>query len=295
MVLLSVITPHYNMPDTLCRLRDSIPNDGWIEHIVVDDKSNCDGEKLNEAKSYVTARGSIWVDNQSDQKGAGVCRDLGIQRATGRWILVADSDDYFVDGAFEIIAKYMESEEDIVYFPPTSIKEPERTLSNRHIPYLKLVAGYSSGQSKRSEMRLRYLSVPDTSKLIRLNLIRDNHVKSSTSLVANDVMFSVQCAFYAKRIKASEEVIYCITESAGTLTTTKDVSRFRKRVDIYIEQNGFLREHLPAEDYSETCLSARGLIRQSLRDYGIGEMIRTVKCLRKNKAPINVFAKKIRV
>lgn len=295
MVLLSVITPHYNMPDTLCRLRDSIPNDGWIEHIVVDDKSNCDGEKLNEAKSYVTARGSIWVDNKSDQKGAGVCRDLGIQKATGQWVMVADSDDYYVDGAFDIIAKYMEDEADIVYFPPTSIKKPENTPSDRHIPYMKLVTGYVSEPGKRSEMKLRYISVPDTSKLIRLKLIQDNCVKSSSSLVANDVMFSVRCAYYAKKIKASEEVIYCITESDGTLTTTKDVSRFRKRVDIYIEQNGFLREHLPAEDYSETCLSARGLIRQSLRDYGIGEMIRTVKCLRKNKAPINVFAKKIRV
>ena len=154
MILLSIITPHYNMPDSLPKLRDSIPEEPWIEHIVVDDKSDCDAKALAEVKEYVTKHGSIWVDNMTEKKGAGVCRDIGIRQAKGRWVLVADADDFFVDGAFAIISQYLNDEADIIYFTPTGIKVPSGEASERHAPYKKLVEEHVSYTDQKSEMRL---------------------------------------------------------------------------------------------------------------------------------------------
>lgn len=294
MILLSIITPHYNMPDTLRRLIDSIPEDDRIEHIIVDDKSDIDGKKLADARAYAAAKGSIWINNDTDIKGTGTCRDLGIQKATGKWIIIADSDDYFTKHAFEIMQRYTDDEADVIYFAPTSIRESDGGMSSRHAPYKKLVDRFVTDPGQESEMRLRYLSVPDTSKMIRRSLIMENGIKSSVSPVANDVMFSVRCAYHAKSVKATSDVVYCITESEGTLTTTKNKERFRKRIDVYIEQAGFLKEHLPESAYADTRISARTLVLQSLMDYGVKEFIHTIKHLREKHAPVNPLAIKVR-
>ncbi len=293
MVLLSVITPHYNMPDTLRRLADSIPDEDWIEHIIVDDKSDIDTKLLADVKAYVCDKGSIWIDNDTEHKGTGICRDLGIQKASGKWIIIADADDYFTAEAFRIMQSYLEDEADIIYFAPDSVKEGSGKRSSRHIPYKRLVDCYVKEPGEENELRLRYLSVPDTSKMIRRSLITENDIHSSLVSVSNDVMFSVRCAYHAKSIKAESKPVYCITEGMGTLTTTKNVERFRKRIDVYIEQDHFLKEHLPDGAYGKIRISARMLVLQSLSDYGFGEFLATIRKLRKNHAPINPLALRI--
>ncbi len=294
MVRLSIITPHYNMPKTLCRLSDSIHKKDWIEHIIVDDKSDIDPSALCEAKDHVLEKGARWIDNTTDKKGTGICRDLGIRNASGEWILIADSDDLFVEGAFDIIESHLDDKTDIIYFAPTSRKEGDVGKCNRHIPYERLVNRYVVSESTEAELRLRYLSVMDTSKLIRKDLIVKAGIESTNSVVANDVMFSVLCAFHADRIGAFEDVIYCIMDSPGTLTTTKDFSRFRKRIDVYIMQCRFLRENLPASSFNMIGLSASGMLLQCYNDYGILKTLQCLFILIRNRVPVDLIDLKTR-
>ena len=293
-IKLTIITPHYNMPDTLRRLVDSISKEDWIEHIIVDDKSDIEPGSLNDAKAYVTAQGSIWIDNTTEKKGAGVCRDIGVEHARGKWITFIDSDDFYVEGAFQTIAKHLDDKEDIIYFPPTSVFEGTNEPSQRHVPYMNLVNEYLSDRSKEHEIHLRYQSAPAVSKMIRSSMIHENNIHSSDTPVGNDVMFSMQCACHAKSITADEKTIYCITKSKGTLTTAKDVKRYRKRLDIYTEWLRYLKQNLPEDEYAMTGISARGLLFAGLLSYGPIELIRSIRYLRKNKVPINPFCGKVR-
>ncbi len=288
MIRLTVITPHYNMVRTLRRLIDSVPKRDWIEHIIVDDKSD-DGAALAEVKSYAAAAGARWIDNLTEQKGTGVCRDIGIREAKGGWIMIADADDYFTDGAFDVIGEYLEDEADIIYFAPTSRKEGSGEKSERHVPYRRLVHEYAVKKNREEELRLRFLSVPDAFKMIRRSMITDHGITSSKKPVSNDVMFSVRCAYHAKKIRAVEEVIYCITESPGTLTTAKNVQRFRTRIDVYIEQCLFLKKHLTRKDFRLIGLSASGLLLQCYREYGKAETVRALGQLLRNRVPVNLL------
>ena len=289
MIRLSIITPYYNMPETLCRLSASIPQEPWIEHIIVNDKSDMDPAALLNAKQYVTARGARGYDNTTQYKGTGICRDIGIRRAAGEWILIADADDFFTDNAFEIIRRHIEDPADLFYFAPTSIKEGTSQKSDRHIPYERVVREFAQAPTRENELRLRYLSVPDTSKLIRREMIRKYKITSSHSAVSNDVMFSTRCAYHADKIAVSGEAVYCITEGAGTLTTTKDVGRFRQRIDMYIRQCRFLKKHLPEDSFSLIGLSASGLLYQCYRDYGQMEVMRSLLRIIRYKAPVNIL------
>ena len=281
--LVSIITPHYNSAEELRRLVASVPKVDWIEHIVVDDKSTIGVDEMEKLKADMEEAGVLFFTNDSSTKGAGASRNIALDHACGKWLLFADADDFFTEDAFDIVKAYLDSEYDMIYFPPTSRD------STRHVPYAKLVNTYIEKQDRPSLLSLRFYFAPVVSKLVRRSVVEENAIRHGTSVVANDVMLSTKCAYYAKSFYADPRSIYCITKREGTLTTTKKVENYRVRIDVYCEMCHFVKERLPREDYAEIRLSARGMLMDALRDYGPGEVLRTIRTLRKNKAPINLL------
>ena len=89
----TIIIPHRDCPDLLQRCLDSIPEREDVQVIVVDDNSNPSivdfdrfpGKDRDHVKIVFTKEG----------KGAGYARNVGLEYATGEWIVFADADDYF--------------------------------------------------------------------------------------------------------------------------------------------------------------------------------------------------------
>ena len=101
----SIIIPHKNTPELLNRLLNTIPEDDCIQVVVVDDNSNPSLKPLSFRKNVEV----ILLDaNQS--KGAGKARNVGIERAVGKWLLFADSDDFFVENFLFTLNRYKDSE-----------------------------------------------------------------------------------------------------------------------------------------------------------------------------------------
>ena len=89
----TIIIPHRNTPKLLKRLIDSIPERDDLEVIIVDDCSDADivdfehfpGKDRNNCKCIL---------NQ-ECHGAGYTRNCALSLAEGKWVLFADSDDFF--------------------------------------------------------------------------------------------------------------------------------------------------------------------------------------------------------
>ena len=109
---LSLIIPHYQSFTFLRTCLNSIPNADFIQIIVIDDKSP-DWKKfengLKQDYPYV------FFHSVPKNGGAGAARNLGLQFATGKWLMFADADDYFTSNAFDIIKESFDSKADIVY------------------------------------------------------------------------------------------------------------------------------------------------------------------------------------
>lgn len=246
MTLFSVIVPHYNSVSQLNRLIESIPVDDSIQLIVIDDKST---ENTAPVESAVNLRGGLFLHNTTDIKGAGTCRNLGLKQTIGKWLLFADADDYFLEGAFDILKNYSDAIEDIIYFSPISRYSDTGEAAKRHIPFEKLVRDYIETSSANSEMLLRYKFMVPWSKMIRNEMIKENRITFDEVPASNDVMFSMKTAYHARTIAASSQQIYCVTCASDTLTTKRSEANYWARAEVFIDRYHYLKNRLDMKKY----------------------------------------------
>ena len=283
MILFSIIIPHYNSVALLERLLTTIPIDETIQVIVIDDKSTDD---VSDIEQQVTARGGVFIHNTTERKGAGTARNLGLREAKGKWLIFADADDFFTKGAFDILNKYADAKEDIVYFIPTSIYENTGKTAGRHLYYKEILSKYMDNPSKINEAAVRYKLGSPWSKIIRRQIIDRNGILFDEIPAANDVMFSMRSAYVAKTIQVSDKTIYCITQSLGTLTTKKSEKNFLARVDVFIDRYFFIKEKLDTNRFGLWDLSGIGILKRAFREgYSTGFIIKCCGRLMQKRVP----------
>ncbi|SHI26506.1 glycosyltransferase family 2 protein [Ferrimonas marina] len=242
---LSIVIPHHNDEPRLRRLLKSIPleQDG-IEVIVVDDHSTRDYDPAALTQSFPQVR---FLSNDRGKPGAGAARNTGLEQASGDWLLFADSDDYFLPGAFELLAEYRDHPAEVVFFSPCSQDESDgqfEHLRDRTQNYRRIVHNFCQSGEELA-IRLRFF-VP-WSKLIRHSLIQRHQIRFDEVIAGNDLLFSLQVGLYAKQISATERSLYCVTRNGGSLTTQTDWPRLESRLGATIRYNDLLRQHGLAE------------------------------------------------
>lgn len=238
MINYTIITPHYRDVDGLKRLEKSIPNRSDIQFIIVDDNSYDDFDFEEMIRSFNRKNVELYF-NSSDTKGAGGSRNVGLKHAQGKWLIFADADDYFVEGAFDVFDRYLNTDADIIYFSPTSIDLETGQLAKRHIKYEKYIKAYMENPIFR-DMWLRYKFTSPWSKMIRREIVERNGIQFENIRWSNDVMFVCKCGYFAKTIDAFMDNVYCITYQKGTLTTAVSEESYKVRIDVFIRQYLFL-------------------------------------------------------
>lgn len=288
-ILFSIIIPHYNSPVLLAKLIDTVPVKNTIQLIVVDDRSNQELPELEKVENKLLERDALFLKNNTSHKGAGCCRNIGLEKATGKWLVFADADDFFTEEAFECMERVADSDADILYFAPTSQYLNSDKKAERHKLYEKLVLDYVMDPSEQTEVLLRYRFLPPWSKMIKRTFIENKKVKFEEVPVSNDVMFSIKTAHYAKKIEAYKENIYCATRSPGTLTTKHDVNWLEVRVKVFIERYCFLKENLSKKNFDLLALSGKALMLEAfIGKYGIKEILHIYHLYRKNHVKVFV-------
>ena len=239
MLKYSIIIPHYNSTKYLEKLINSIPVKKDMEIIIVDDKSsNLEIENLkNILKKYKMKNIELFF-NSTNIKSAGTCRNIGLKKAKGEWILFADSDDFFIDNFLDIIEnsiKKIDEEVDVIYYSPISIDTITNKESFRGIKLTGLIKKYLHDKSYENEIRLRYCSYAPWSKIIRKELIISNNIFFDEIIVSNDLIFSFKIGKQARKIYAEDKNIYCVTKNPTSLMTIKDFNKFKIRIEKFIE------------------------------------------------------------
>ena len=285
MINLSIIIPHYNTPIKLKRLLDSIPMRNDLEVIVVDDRSNKDLEVLDHIKEEFKTDNIFFFENNRINKGAGTCRNIGMEHAKGQWFLFADADDYFMEGFLDKVKLYFETNNDIVFFNPTSWDEVNKKISNRHINYSNLVKNYLDDKSHAyNELYLRYRFVVPWSKLINAKFIKEKAIKFDEVIASNDEMFSIKAGSNARVIEVSKQIIYCVTKDKGTLTQNISIPVFRARLETGSHKYTYIKSKLSKKDFEALELRSIGYLVSVIKyRLGLKELVRTYRFLKDHR------------
>lgn len=176
---LSIIIPHFKSHGKILRLLNSIQNEEeaqLISIIIIDDKSgNKELELLEEIVNNFPKLNIRIYQNNTNEKGAGAARNIGITKVKTEWVLFADADDAFLPSFYKRLVPYFETNNDIVFFPPTSSDEEGNRLE-RHHSYL---SNFEEYWSSKTEEGLRYRLGTVWSRLYRTAFITEKklHLK----------------------------------------------------------------------------------------------------------------------
>lgn len=236
-IMFSIIIPHFDIPQLLQRLIASIPQRDDIQIIVVDDNSH-EGKKpkLIEHKGLEL----IFLD-ASQSKGAGKARNVGIGKAKGKYIIFADSDDFFESSFWNIVDKELENKNvDILYFKDRAVDsetlEPicPRNKNNTYID------GCLSGK-KNADDTIRFFHIVPWGKVFKGDFIRQKKIQFDEVIASNDVMFSTKTGALANKINVSKYTMYVVTRRLSSLVNSDTKESMRCRFEVAIRQNLYLR------------------------------------------------------
>lgn len=233
----SVIIPFRGSLDLLSKALNSIPDRNDVQIIVVDNNPSAIDFTFLPRPEH----SSLTLVRSNPEKGAGHARNIGLDAATGKFVLFLDADDYFTEDAFDYFDKCCEACNDITYFKATSVKLSTGLPSNRHKNICEQIDTYlKSG----NEDWVRFRIENPICKLFLRSFLESGGFRFEEIKCSNDTMFSITTGYYAKKIGASDSVVYTITEGSVGATLTSDISRENQfiRFGVSIRRNKFLED-----------------------------------------------------
>ena len=276
----SVVIPHKNCVPLLQRCLGSIPQRDDIQVIVVDDVSDLTEDERSLMESFESDRIKVVFLTQS--KFAGGARNVGLSLAEGKWVVFADSDDFFTKEAFVYFDDYKDSDYDIVFFGHSACYsdnlEPTTRLGDR----TKFLEEFVQTHSEKSEKQLRYKNPSPTSKMMLNSYIKEKGLKFEEIRTSNDSMFSLLSGYYAVTIAGDSRIVYCSTIRRGSLTQTKNRENAYCRYAEMVREYVFFREHHLEDMYPWVT----SYVFHSFTDFGFQEFRRYLKLARENQVNI---------
>ncbi|WP_443596824.1 glycosyltransferase [Agathobacter sp.] len=222
----SIIIPVYNAEKYLKECVDSILKQTYqhYEVILVNDESTdssafiCDG--------YVEQDKRVKVIHKKNG-GTADSRNVGLDNATGDYIMFMDNDDYWksVDVLEKIEVKLKESRADVLMFDTMEYwqNKDEFSMSSKKCERKEVV-----NQPKEIALKaiigngLLYRAV--WAKVVKADLIRENHLYFEKGIRNEDTDWTAKMLLCAKSYDWHEDVFYVYRKGTGIAQTSKRVS-----------------------------------------------------------------------
>ncbi len=237
----SIIIPHKNIPVFLKRCLESIPKRDDIQVVIVDDNSD------NPQEIECLRRDNVEIVYTTESKGAGYARNVGLKHAKGKWLVFSDADDFFNPIFNEMLDKYLNAEEDIIYFNIKSVYPDKRDV---WLNYL---------HEEADENLFRYKAFSPWAKFIKRQLVVDNNITFREVKAANDMMFSLYTGYLAPKVLIVNEKIYSITYREDSIVhSLKDPELYKARIFTSFEVNDFYKKYnLPYVNFDYYIFTAK--------------------------------------
>ena len=254
----SVIIPVYNGMEFIERSIKSLLEQTLtdFEILVVDDCSTDDTVKILERLSNEDCRVRYFV-NQNNQ-GQGCSRNYAISKAEGEYIAFVDSDDWMDPNALNLLYdKAQKLNAQIINFNVRVHKRDNKIVvsNNDDLQRVKFNESYLKNNEFQNssdyqfsycwnDLRLgRRLNCATTcwNYFCRLDFIKKNNIRFSSSRIGEDNLFAMMLNFYADRIYVISDALYNYCHREVSVENAKSDKVFSLET-LFNEVNDFVTD-----------------------------------------------------
>lgn len=232
MIDFSFIIPLFNNAKYIERCINSIVSqDGEnYEILVVNDGSNDGGEKIVEKIIDLNKDKKIRIINQ-ENKGVSNARNVGIDKASGKYVVFVDSDDMLFDKFFANTKKTIRKDMDIIKLQVKCIQDSK--YDGRFVlPAFEEKSGYEAVKTFCIENKI--FAVP-WSYIIKRSFIIANNLKFKENVYHEDLLLIPQILDKAKKVSSIDKYGYIYIKRENSLSTSNsnemEIRRMRDFID----------------------------------------------------------------
>lgn len=252
--LVSVIIPVYNVEKYLKQCLDSVINQTLkdIEIICVDDGSTDDS--LNILNDYASKDDRFIIITQKNEH-AGVARNVGIEKSSGKYLSFLDSDDFFEPNMLEDMYNLGEKDSsDIVVCGWNNYDNQVKKVTCKHSIESKFVNKSPFVPEDIKEDLFTFCKPNPWTKLYRKSLFIDNDLHFEDFISCNDLTCVCTALFLANKISIiNKQYINYRSNQTDNLTAKRN-----KHFDCFIFSINKLKKNLEKagkyETYKKTLL-----------------------------------------
>ena len=218
MIDISIIVPIYNAEKYLNKCIKSLINQTKenLEFILVNDGSTDSSEEI--IKSYKDKRIKYF---KNKNQGIGKTRNFGMKKATGKYIMFLDSDDYLATNACEeLFSKAEKDNLDLVINNFYRVEEETEKKVEVIIPEFK------DTPLKDNKRLLLDVNLAPWNKLYKRELLKKNKIQFVEDLKYEDAPFVVEAMDKAKKIGYIKKFLNYYVIHKNSETTVRDEKIF---------------------------------------------------------------------
>lgn len=237
---ISIIVPIYNAEKFIRNCVDSLLSQTKkeLEFILINDGSTDNTDEI--IKTYKDKRIKYF---KNKNQGIGKTRNFGIEKATGKYIMFIDSDDYIDPNTCEYLyEKAISSKADIVVCDFYKVYDDGRKEE------IKLPS-FKPTKLKDNPNILIDINLAPWNKLYKTKLIKDNNIKFVEEIKYEDAPFVAEVLDKASKIVKLDSCLnyYVIHGNSETTVRDKRIFDILKIVDIirkYFKNKKYMKESL---------------------------------------------------
>lgn len=244
MVKVSVVIPVYNAEKYLRQCLDSVLGQSLreIEVICVDDGST-DGS-IEILREYSERDRRFTALYNPENKHAGICRNLGLEKARGEYVLFLDSDDWILEGSLERIYEIAHRlNVDVLRCKALDYNNVSGTTTRSLHNSLKRVPFFLFNRVlkfKQIYWLLPKLNVAPWGGLFRREFLVENNIKFNDLICVNDRSFYWESMVKAEAIAFSKTELVCYRTNLSASLIGNRIKNF----DCHFKSYEIVSEHV---------------------------------------------------
>lgn len=249
----SIIVPIYNVENYIEKCIRSIQAQTFsnIEIICVDDCGNDNSIEIVKKMQKDDTR--IKILKHRKNKGLGAARNTGLKAATGKYIMVVDSDDWLELNCVELVYnKFKETNYNSIWFKGNIYWEDEKKYTN--LCLFPFYASYPEGNLTLTPKNITKFPLYSWCKAYKKDFLIQNKIKWPEGILFEDIEFHIKAFINSPEVyiidkplyiyrRHSDSIISACTENA---TKAKEIYSASRGVYKYLKKNNLLETYKEA-------------------------------------------------